>query len=179
MDFEIAKFINHLGAGTIGAFTAPISSIFFLALFFIIILSVAIYFNKKNSRIIFISFVIALALHFLISEIFFKYILADFMPLRLRPYLAHPGEITPIGRLNIDSSFPSSHMSVTLSVLTVYIFYYRKFWPFAAAFAILMGFARIYNGMHYPSDVIAGAALGILYGLAGIKISQKYAKKGG
>lgn len=174
MDFEIAKFINHLGAGTIGALTAPISSLVFLVLFFCAILLIALLFNKKNSRVIFVSFIIALALHFLISELFFKYILADFMPLRLRPYLAHPGEITPIGRLNADSSFPSSHMSSTLALLAVYIYYYRKSWPFAAAFALIMGFSRIYNGMHYPSDVVAGAVLGILYGLAAVSVAPVF-----
>lgn len=39
-----------------------------------------------------------------------------------------------------------------------------------AVFLFFMAFARIHNGMHYPSDVVAGAVLGILYGLAGIRI---------
>lgn len=177
MDFEIAKFINHLGAGAIGSLTEPISSLSFLALFFVVLLLAAMAFDRKNSHAIFIAFIIALSLHFLISELFFKYFLADFMSLRVRPYLAHPGEIIPIGRLNADSSFPSSHMSSTLATLTVSIYYYRRFWPFAAMFAIIMGFARIYNGMHYPSDVVAGVVLGILYGSAGIYVSNRLIKR--
>jgi membrane-associated phospholipid phosphatase len=31
-----------------------------------------------------------------------------------------------------------------------------------------MAYARMHNGMHYPSDIIAGAALGTFYGLVGI-----------
>ncbi|HBP00652.1 MAG TPA: hypothetical protein DD454_00320 [Candidatus Moranbacteria bacterium] len=38
------------------------------------------------------------------------------------------------------------------------------------AFSVLMGFSRIHNGMHYPSDVIMGAVLGAAYGLVSIFI---------
>jgi membrane-associated phospholipid phosphatase len=118
----------------------------------------------------------AVVFHFLISEGFFKYILPEFDLFRLRPYLAYPGEIIGLGKLNTSSSFPSSHMAYVLSLLTVYIYYYRKFWPLALAFALFMAFARIHNGMHYPSDVLAGAALGILYGVAAIKIVKSFYK---
>lgn len=168
MEFEIVKFLNHLGSGWIDPATVFVSSNTLLGIVGIIITVYFFIYDKKNGKRIAVASVIAMVLHFLISEIFFKHILPEFGLFRLRPYLAYPEEIIPLGKLGIDSSFPSSHMAYTLSLLTVYVCYYRKYLPAAAAFAVFMAFARIHNGMHYPGDVLAGAILGVSYGLAGI-----------
>ncbi|MDX6465152.1 MAG: hypothetical protein QOI27_192, partial [Gaiellaceae bacterium] len=39
--------------------------------------------------------------------------------------------------------------------------------------AALIAFSRIYNGVHYPTDVLAGSALGVLVGLAVLRISKR------
>lgn len=177
MEFEIVKFFNHLGAPWIDPLTILISSNTLIGILGIIITAYFLIWDKKNGKKIAIAAAIAVGLHFLVSEIFFKYVLPDFGLFRLRPYLAHPGEIIPLGKLNESSSFPSSHVAYTLSLLTVYIYYYRKYWPLALGFALLMAFARIHNGMHYPSDVLAGAGFGILYGMIAIKYSGKFFRK--
>lgn len=176
MEFEIVKFLNQLGSPWINPFTELISSNFLLTILWIAITGGFLIFDKKNGKKITMAAIAAFILHFLIGELFFKYLLPEFDLSRMRPYLAHPGEIIPLGKPNIDSSFPSSHMSSALAPLTVYVFYYRKFWPLAAAFALLMAFARIHNGMHYPGDVAAGAILGILYGAISLYIVEE--KKG-
>ncbi|MDP3057011.1 MAG: phosphatase PAP2 family protein [bacterium] len=177
MEFEIVNFFNQLAAGWIDPATIFVSSNTLLGILGIIITGYFLIWDKKNGKQIAVAAVIAVGLHFLTSEIFFKYILPEFGLFRLRPYLAHPGELIPLGKLNTSSSFPSSHMAYILSLSTVYVYYYRKFLLPAAAFALFMAFARIHNGMHYPSDVLAGAVLGVLYGIMAIKISKKYAKK--
>ncbi len=177
MELEIVKFFNQLGAGWIDPAAIFFSSNTLLGILGIIITAYFFIFDKKNGKQIAIAAAIAAGLHFLTSEIFFKYILPEFGLFRLRPYLAHPGEIIGLGKLNISSSFPSSHMAYILSVLTVWVYYYRKFLPLAAAFALFMAYARMHNSMHYPSDILAGAVLGVLYGIAAIKISKKYVKK--
>lgn len=177
MDFEIVKFFNQLGADWIDPLTILISSNTLIGILGIIITGYFLIYDKKNGKKIAVAAAIAVGLHFLTSEIFFKYILPDFGLFRLRPYLAHPGEIIPLGKLNVSSSFPSSHMAYTLSLLTVYVYYYRKYLLPAAVFAVFMAFARMHNGMHYPSDVLAGSLLGMLYGTIAIKFSEKYAGK--
>jgi undecaprenyl-diphosphatase len=143
----------------------------------IIITACIFIYDKKKGKQIAVAAVIAVGLHFLFSEIFFKHVLPEFGIERIRPYLAHPGEIIPLGKQNTDSSFPSSHMAYTLSLLTVYVYYYRKYLLPAAAFALFMAFTRIHNGMHYPSDVLAGALFGTIYGMIAVKISKKYVKE--
>ena len=94
-----------------------------------------------------------------------------------RPYAAYPNDITLIGQTDSDTSFPSGHVALTLSVLTVLVFYYRKYWPYALIFALFMMFARIHKGMHYPIDVLFGALFGIVYGLAAVWIAKKFFRK--
>ena len=59
-------------------------------------------------------------------------------------------------------SFPSSHAANSFAVSTLLTIYYPKFsWVFIL-FALLVSFSRIYVGVHYPLDVVGGAATGIL-----------------
>lgn len=174
MEFEIVKFLNQLGSGWVDPITIFINSNTLLGIVGIIITAYFFLFDKKNGKRIAIAAAIAVGLHFLISEIFLKYILPEFGLFRLRPYLAHPGELIPLGKLNTSSSFPSSHMAYILSLFAVYVYYYRKFLLPAVAFTLFMAFARLHNGMHYPSDILAGAVLGVLYGIVAINVSKKF-----
>jgi hypothetical protein len=41
------------------------------------------------------------------------------------------------------------------------------------ALAALIAFSRLYNGVHYPTDVLAGSVLGVLVGLAVVRVSKR------
>ena len=59
-------------------------------------------------------------------------------------------------------------MSSRAAILTVIAWHYPRTTPFAVVFVLLMGFARVHNGMHYPTDVLAGTVLGTICGALAI-----------
>jgi undecaprenyl-diphosphatase len=57
-------------------------------------------------------------------------------------------------------SFPSSHAANITAAMTVLAYFYRRWTPLLASLAFLVGYSRIYVGVHYPLDVFAGSAFG-------------------
>jgi len=63
------------------------------------------------------------------------------------------------------TSFPSSHTAVTLAVVIALVpFLPRVLAGTAIAYAVLVGWSRVYLGVHYPLDVLAGAGIGMAVG---------------
>jgi membrane-associated phospholipid phosphatase len=63
------------------------------------------------------------------------------------------------------TSFPSSHTAVTVAVVIALVpFLPRVLAAAAIAYAVLMGWSRVYLGVHYPLDVLGGAAIGMAVG---------------
>lgn len=81
---------------------------------------------------------------------------------RVRPYLAVKG-IEAIVPPNIqDGSFPSSHTAISFAIAAS-IFSVHQGWGIVAFIvAFLVAFGRVAAGMHYPSDVLGGIAIGLL-----------------
>jgi hypothetical protein len=68
-----------------------------------------------------------------------------------------------------SKSFPSGHASSSFAVAAVVTNYYGKKWGIPLyVFAGLVGISRIEKGQHWPSDVLAGAALGYISGRTAI-----------
>ncbi|MBW2988531.1 hypothetical protein DRJ48_05560, partial [Candidatus Woesearchaeota archaeon] len=61
----------------------------------------------------------------------------------------------------MGSSFPSIHAAIAFSTISVLDKEFPRFKWFWVGFSFLVGFSRFYFQLHYPSDVFAGALLGI------------------
>ena len=86
----------------------------------------------------------------------------------LKIIIARPRPLESIMNLaSWDSSFPSSHAAAVFAILPLLD---KKIQPYWLAFAILMAISRLYLGVHYASDVIAGIAIGYASGLISLKI---------
>lgn len=110
---------------------------------------------SKKTRKIGIMALVALAFSVLIDNVILKNLVA-----RTRPYEVVPGLTSLIGAQN-DFSFPSGHMGSSFAAAVVmYRGLQKNVGVPALVFAFLMGFSRLYVGVHYPSDVISGALIG-------------------
>ena len=80
---------------------------------------------------------------------------------RNRPYQVIP--LVSAGAAVLDRfSFPSGHTLHAIAFSLVACSYYPGLWVILAPFTLLTAVSRVALGLHYPSDVIAGAALGAL-----------------
>ncbi|MDO5548004.1 MAG: phosphatase PAP2 family protein [Eubacteriales bacterium] len=66
-----------------------------------------------------------------------------------------------------DFSFPSGHTGASFAVVSALYFRQNRLWIPGLVLAVLIGFSRLYLYVHYPSDVLAGALIGILSGWIG------------
>ena len=75
-----------------------------------------------------------------------------------------------------DHSFPSGHTAAAFAAAVALLVCHKKAGLFALILALVMGFSRLYLFVHYPSDVIAGALLGTLFGLIGYQLAYRKKK---
>ena len=86
---------------------------------------------------------------------------------RVRPCDAGIGVFAVAGVSHPGYSFPSTHTALSFAAASVIgMTLGKRFGMPAVILAVLIGFSRLYLGVHYPSDVIVGAALGIAIGIA-------------
>jgi undecaprenyl-diphosphatase len=83
---------------------------------------------------------------------------------RLRPYLTLPGTTTVKNPL-VDHSFPSGHTTAIFSVIMPFVMHAPYLGLILLPLALTIGYSRMYLGLHYPSDVAAGALLGSISGV--------------
>ena len=84
---------------------------------------------------------------------------------RVRPCNAlTPAECRLLVGRSSAMSFPSAHAANSFAMATVVSWKLRRFAPLLYFFAVLVAYSRVYVGVHYPIDVLAGAVLGALLG---------------
>lgn len=82
------------------------------------------------------------------------------LPLRRAPLLATPR----------SSSFPSGHSAAALAFATATSAELPLLGPALLPLAAVVAYSRVHTGVHYPSDVLAGAAIGVCSGLLAVRL---------
>lgn len=93
---------------------------------------------------------------------------------RARPCEMAPGVSLLIARPT-DCSFPSGHTGASFAAMSALLFSGNRLWVPALALAAVIAFSRMYLYVHYPTDVLAGAMLGIMTGWCGAVLVRQSA----
>lgn len=122
-----------------------------------ILIGVTLLFFKKT-RLCGFLLLVAMLGGFLTGEVFLKNVIC-----RPRPCHDFPNYVSMLIPIPGSYSFPSGHSASSFAAATV-LFYHFKKWGIAAyVLAFLIAFSRIFLFVHYPTDVLAGTALGFTF----------------
>ena len=147
---SIFRFITHLGDGGV----------------IWIILAWALIFIKKTRKAGVCS-LSALFVMLIGNEFVLKHIVN-----RTRPFDAIDGLVTLI-KHPTSSSFPSGHTSSAFAVVIVLLILIpMKYSIWSLVLALTIAFSRMYVGVHYPTDILGGIMVGLIYGFVGYKIGS-------
>ena len=148
-------FVTHLGDGGYLCIAIGISLLLF----------------KKTRPV---GFTVLLSL--LINACMTNLTLKDFFG-RVRPFNANP-EIVTLIKHPSSFSFPSGHTSGSFSAaLVLYHMLPKKLGVPAVVLATMIGFSRMYVGVHYPTDILGGIVVAIIASTLAILITKKVMEK--
>lgn len=82
---------------------------------------------------------------------------------RARPWVDVPETILRVGHGHSHESLPSGHALLTTTATVIAGWYYPRVLWGLVPLVLGIGYSRVYNGAHYPSDVLAGFALGTAF----------------
>ena len=165
-ELAILDFIaEHMRCGFLD-FLMPKITLLGDAGIFWIILAVALLIPKKTRKTG-LMMAVALILGLIVCNITIKPLVA-----RVRPYDVK-GIMPYLCEVQKDFSFPSGHTTASFEGATVILLRHRKWGIAACVLAALIAFSRMYLYVHYPTDILAGLVLGVLFGFLGVLIVNK------
>lgn len=165
-ELPVLDFIaEHLRCGFLD-FVMPKITLLGDAGIFWIVLALALLIPKKTRKTG-IMMGVALILGLLVCNITIKPLAA-----RIRPYDVK-GIAPYLAEYQHDFSFPSGHTTASFEGATVILIRHRRWGIAACVLAALIAFSRMYLYVHYPTDILFGLILGVIFGILGVLIVNK------
>jgi undecaprenyl-diphosphatase len=157
-DESLFRFLNDVPAA-VAAVLTPLSHLFLPVGIVVVIVLAAIYVVAWNRSVMPVAAGAAAA-----AAAWALANLAKVIANRPRPYEVVAGAVLRQQPAH-GTSFPSSHTAVTVAVVIALLpFLPRALAGVAIAYAVLVGWSRVYLGVHYPLDILGGAGIGIAVG---------------
>ena len=135
---------------------------------YVLVLILFIYFlkdSKKYKPILVKSLLSAIFSRFIITEII------RFFWERPRPFVENI--VNPLLKQSASPSFPSGHAAFFFGFSAMVYFYNKKTGILFLIASFLVSISRVYGGIHWPSDILAGALVGIISAYFINRISAK------
>ena len=166
IDFAILDWIQeHLRCGFLDDFMPKFTMLGEFGVFFVAVALLLLIFRSR--RICGATMLGGMGIGYLISTVAIKNLVA-----RLRPFQVRE-EIELIAAAPSGFSFPSGHALNSFIAATILMYYDKRLGIPALVIASLLAFSRLYLYVHFPSDVLAGMALGIGFGICAVLVSNK------
>jgi len=167
VDEAIFRALNGVGANPVlDAFMVVVTTLGAVYLIGLVAIPVWLIGRRKLA----VDVLVVLAIVLLVTEA------VKFVVLQPRPCEVLPDVrlLTPGSCLGLDPGFPSAHASRAFAVAALLaLAFTRRIWIAGVLVAGLIGISRIYLGLHWPSDVLAGALLGVALALLFVWASQR------
>ncbi len=148
---SLMVFLSFIGEGGIVWFLVAIPMLFF-----------------KKSRTCGVVMILSMGITLLLGEFMLKNLIG-----RVRPCNVNM-DIEMLVKRPESFSFPSGHTSSSFVSATTIFLWNKKYGIPALILAFLIAFSRLYNYVHFPTDIIAGALFGIFVSLLVYHLFKKY-----
>jgi undecaprenyl-diphosphatase len=133
---------------------------------YVVWLIVIVYFWSRNEKKLALLLTVSIA-----AGAIFTYPL-KFLIDRARPYetIESANLLTPA---EYDPSFPSGHAEMSFLAATVVSRFHPEYAKYLYAFSFIVVLSRVYVGVHFPGDVVAGVIIGIIIGKGMLKVAER------
>lgn len=166
MDFVIFSKINNLSGKNIcldslGIFFAEYLGYFLIGILILFLLKD----YKKYWRMVVKALGAAISARFIITEII------RFLWYRPRPFVLD--QVNLLISHETSASFPSGHAAFYFGLSTIVYFYNKKLGILFLVSSLLISVSRVFVGVHWPSDIMAGAIIGVFSGWLIMRLLKK------
>ncbi len=170
MELRFLDFLQTIHTPLLDKILAFITSLGNAGIIWIVLAVVLLILQKTRKTGIIVA--AALLMDLILCNLILKNLVA-----RVRPYDVNTA-IAILIKKPLDFSFPSGHTAASFAAMTaLFLAKMKKAWIAALVLAVLIAFSRLYFYVHYPTDVLGGAVVGILSGIIGYTIVEKIDKR--
>ena len=167
IDFSILDFIwNNLHSGFMDTFMVFLSLVGEGGAVWFAIAIPMLFFKK--SRVCGIVMILSMGITLLLGEFVLKNLIGRVRPCNINT------ELELLVNRPKSFSFPSGHTGSSFTAATCIFIWKKRVGIFALVLASLIAFSRLYNYVHFPSDILGGIVLGVLVSLLVYYIIKKY-----
>ena len=164
LDTQFFLLINGLQNKILNPLALGISAITEGGLSWLVITFLILVLDKTEKKRKIFLMLLALLLNSWIVNVPIKFVLFC----RTRPFETLEG-VKVIGKIWENCSFPSGHVAASAAAIVILFYLFpkiRKNWLISLSliFILFLSFSRVYVGMHYPLDVLAGLLIGLISG---------------